>query len=81
MTYYDYSSHGGRRIDMKVGIHPDYMETKVTCACGNTFTVNSNKPELHVETCNKCHSFYTGKYKTAKTGNVQKFKEKYGIKE
>ena len=28
---------------MKKGIHPEYKETKVTCACGNTFTVNSNK--------------------------------------
>ena len=24
---------------MKAGIHPDYMDTKVVCACGNTFTV------------------------------------------
>ena len=36
---------------MKKGIHPEYMDTKVTCACGNTFTVRSNKPELEVEVC------------------------------
>lgn len=64
---------------MKKGIHPTEQECKVTCACGNTFTTKSNKNEIHLETCNKCHSFYTGKYKTAKTGNVQKFKDKYGI--
>lgn len=64
---------------MKKGIHPIEKECKVTCACGNTFTTKSNKEELQLETCNKCHSFYTGKYKTAKTGNVQKFKDKYGI--
>ena len=34
---------------MKKNIHPEYMDTKVTCACGNTFTVRSNKPELEVE--------------------------------
>ena len=49
--------HGGRRRQMKKGIHPEYMDTKVTCACGNTFTVKSNKPELHIETCDKCHPF------------------------
>ena len=40
---------------MKKGIHPAYKDMKVTCACGNTFTVQSTKDELHVETCNKCH--------------------------
>lgn len=64
---------------MKKGLHPVEKECKVTCACGNTFTTKSNKTEIQLETCNKCHSFYTGKYKTAKTGNVQKFKDKYGI--
>ena len=40
---------------MKKGIHPEYMETKVTCgSCGNTFTVRSNRPELEVEICNQC---------------------------
>ena len=42
---------------MKKGIHPNYVDTKVTCACGNTFTVKSNIEELHLETCNKCHPF------------------------
>ncbi|MBQ3142161.1 MAG: 50S ribosomal protein L31 [Bacilli bacterium] len=64
---------------MKKGIHPEIKECKVTCACGNTFNTKSNKSEIQLETCNKCHSFYTGKFKTAKTGNVQKFKDKYGI--
>lgn len=64
---------------MKKGLHPVEKECKVTCACGNTFITKSNKTEIQLETCNKCHSFYTGKYKTAKTGNVQKFKDKYGI--
>lgn len=65
---------------MKKGIHPNYMDTKVTCTCGNTFTVQSNKPELHIETCDKCHPQYTGKQGlTVKAGNVDKFNRKYGL--
>ena len=67
-------------LGMKKDIHPNYVETKVTCACGNTFTVKSTKPELHVEVCNQCHPFFTGKQGVAtKTGRVEKFNRKYGI--
>jgi len=66
---------------MKKGIHPIQKECQVTCACGNKFTVKSTLDEIHLETCPKCHSYYTGKYMTSKTGNVQKFKDKYGIKD
>jgi len=66
---------------MKKNIHPNYVETKVTCACGNTFTVKSNKEELHLETCNKCHPFYTGvQGAVSKTGRVEMFNRKYGFK-
>jgi len=65
---------------MKKNIHPEYMDTKVTCACGNTFTVRSNKKELHLEVCNKCHPFFTGQNTvTRKTGAVDKFNKKYGL--
>lgn len=65
---------------MKKGIHPNYVDTKVTCACGNAFTVKSNKEQLHVEVCDKCHPFYTGTQgKTAKAGRVEKFNRKYGL--
>jgi large subunit ribosomal protein L31 len=63
---------------MKQGIHPDYVETKVTCSCGNTFTTRSTKPEVHVELCNRCHPFYTGKQKLVDTGGrVERFQRKY----
>lgn len=66
----------------KNGIHPEYQETKVTCACGNTFTVKSNKEELHVESCNKCHPAYTGEQTRArKTGAVDRFNKKYGLED
>ena len=67
---------------MKAGIHPNYMETKVTCACGNTFVVKSNKKELSLEVCDKCHPFFTGvQGQTARTGRVEKFNRKYGLNE
>lgn len=73
-------NYGERRMYMKKGIHPELKKCEVKCACGNEFTTLSTKSEIQLEACNKCHSFYTGKHMTARTGNVQKFKEKYGIK-
>ena len=63
---------------MKNDIHPDYVETRVTCSCGNTFTTRSVKNEIHVELCNQCHPFYTGKQKLVDTGGrVERFQKKY----
>ncbi len=57
-----------------------FVETTVTCACGNTFVVESNKSELHIEVCNKCHPFFTGAQgKTLRAGKVEKFNRKYGL--
>lgn len=64
---------------MKEGIHPRYVETKVTCGCGNSFTTHSTKPELKVDICSACHPFYTGKLKYVDTaGRIEKFKSKFG---
>ncbi len=63
---------------MKEGIHPNYVEATVTCACGNTFKTGSTKENLRVEICSECHPFYTGKQKFAERGGrVEKFKKKY----
>ena len=63
---------------MKDGIHPKYMETKVTCGCGNSFTTSATLPELKVDICNVCHPFYTGKLKYVDTaGRIEKFKTKF----
>lgn len=65
---------------MKKGIHPEYYEAEVRCACGNTFTTGSTKENLKVEICSECHPFYTGKQKFAERGGrVEKFKKKYGM--
>ena len=63
---------------MKEGIHPAYKESKVVCACGETFDTKSTKPVIHVDICSKCHPFFTGKQKLMDAeGRVQKFKRKY----
>ena len=63
---------------MKQDIHPEYVETHVTCSCGNTFVTRSVKSVLHVELCNQCHPFYTGKQKLVDTGGrVERFQKKY----
>ncbi len=64
---------------MKADIHPQYVETTVTCGCGNTFTTRSTKPTLNVELCSECHPFYTGKQKLVDTGGrVERFERRYG---
>jgi len=64
---------------MKKGIHPDYIESTVTCACGNAFTTRSTKEEIRVEICSQCHPFFTGKQKFVDSaGRVEKFRKKYG---
>ena len=64
---------------MKKGIHPDYFETTVTCACGNTFNTRSTKKDIRVEICSSCHSFYTGQQRlTSTAGKAELFKRKYG---
>ena len=66
---------------MKQGIHPKYVDTQVTCSCGNSFTTRSTKSNgnIHVEVCSACHPFYTGKQKILDTGGrVARFEARYG---
>lgn len=60
---------------MKTGIHPDYHQITISCACGNTLTVGSTLSEdMRVEICSNCHPLYTGKSKLVDTaGRVDKF--------
>ena len=65
---------------MKKEIHPEYVECKVTCACGNAFDTYSNKPEMRTDICNECHPFFTGSEKLVDAaGRVEKFKKKYNL--
>jgi large subunit ribosomal protein L31 len=63
---------------MKEKIHPNYVETQVTCGCGNSFITKSIRKELRVDICNVCHPFYTGKLKFVDTaGRIEKFQNKF----
>ena len=66
---------------MKEGLHPEYVEAEVICACGNKFTTRSTKSVLKVDTCSKCHPFYNGKHDVtgAKGSRAEAFMKKYGI--
>lgn len=65
---------------MKEGLHPEFTETTITCACGNVFTTKSTKKYIKVDVCSKCHPFWTGNLKLNTTGGrADKFKKKYGI--
>jgi large subunit ribosomal protein L31 len=66
---------------VKEGIHPNYKETKVICACGDSFTTRSTRENIRVDICSKCHPFFTGKQKLVDAeGRVEKFKKKYAKK-
>jgi large subunit ribosomal protein L31 len=71
---------GKKGAFMKEGIHPDYHEVTVHCACGSTFKTRSTfkGPLLRVEICSNCHPFFTGKQKLIDTaGRVERFNRKY----
>jgi len=67
---------------MKTGIHPEYMPTKITCACGRVTETYATVEELHVEICSHCHPFFTGRQKLVDTaGRVERFRRKYSADE
>jgi large subunit ribosomal protein L31 len=74
------TGHKVRKVTMKSGIHPDYHEVTVHCACGHTFQTKSTMKGnmLRVEICSNCHPFFTGKQKLLDTaGRIERFNRKY----
>jgi large subunit ribosomal protein L31 len=72
-----------REDTMKQSIHPEYVETKVTCTCGNSFMTRSTAKSgiVHADVCSQCHPFYTGKQKILDTGGrVARFEARYAKK-
>ena len=66
---------------MREGIHPDYKQTVIKCACGNVIETGSTKENIFVEICSKCHPFYTGQQKASQArGRIEQFNKKYGMK-
>ena len=63
---------------MKAGVHPNYFQSSIKCACGNVLEVGSTKKDIRVEICSQCHPFFTGKQKLIDTaGRIERFRKKY----
>ena len=59
---------------MRPKIHPEYVETNVSCACGNTWQTRSTRPVLKTDVCSRCHPFYTGEQRIVDSaGQVERF--------
>jgi len=67
---------------MKEGIHPNYVECDVRCACGHTFKTRSTKSVIAVDVCSHCHPFFTGQQKLMDTaGRVERFAKRFATTE
>jgi large subunit ribosomal protein L31 len=59
---------------LKTGIHPEYQEVTVSCACGNSWQTRSTRETLKTDVCSKCHPFFTGEQRIVDTaGQVERF--------
>jgi len=64
---------------MKAGIHPEYYETDMMCACGAVYHTCSTRRDIKIGICAACHPFFTGEQKFVDTaGRVEKFARRYG---
>lgn len=67
---------------MKKGIHPNYVDATVSCACGSTFQTRSVKPVLKVDVCSSCHPFFTGQQRILDSaGRVERFRKRFNLQE
>jgi len=65
---------------MKKGIHPEYSDATITCACGAVVKTRSTKKDIRVGICSNCHPFFTGKQKLVDAaGRVEKFKKRFSM--
>ncbi|MGE0267666.1 MAG: 50S ribosomal protein L31 [Candidatus Omnitrophota bacterium] len=63
---------------MKADIHPEYVDTTISCVCGNVVKTRSTVQSIRVEICSSCHPFFTGEKKLVDTaGRIDRFKKRY----
>lgn len=68
------ASKSKKNVEIK---YPEYVKSKVRCACGAEFETMSTKEELVVDICSQCHPFFTGKQKFVDSGGIlEKFNER-----
>jgi large subunit ribosomal protein L31 len=66
-------------LKMKAGIHPEYYDTDIVCACGVVYHTRSTRRDIKIGICAACHPFFTGEQKFVDTaGRVEKFARRYG---
>ncbi|QQL44003.1 50S ribosomal protein L31 [Sulfuriroseicoccus oceanibius] len=64
---------------MKENIHPNYVDTTITCSCGAVYNTRSTSKDIKIGICAACHPFYTGEQRLVDTaGRVDKFAKRYG---
>jgi large subunit ribosomal protein L31 len=67
---------------MKTNIHPQYVDSVITCSCGNVIHTRSTKAEMHVDICSNCHPFFTGEQRIVDTaGRVERFRRRYAARQ
>jgi large subunit ribosomal protein L31 len=63
---------------VKAKIHPNYVEAKIRCSCGNEVITRSTRQAMHLDVCSSCHPFYTGEQRIVDTaGRVERFNRRY----
>ena len=63
---------------MKSEVHPKYVLTSISCACGFSWETRSTKENLKVDVCSNCHPFFTGEQRIVDTaGRVERFNKRY----
>ena len=67
------------RIMMQQGIHPEYKEATVKCACGSVFETKTTTGDYHIDICSSCHPVYTGGTSRLidTEGRIERFRKKY----
>ena len=64
---------------MKKDIHPKYEDAAIACACGNVMNTRSTVKNMSVNTCSKCHPFFTGQATFIDSaGRIEQFRKRYG---
>lgn len=66
---------------MRSGIHPEFhTDAVVKCACGAEWQVGTTVREVFIETCGKCHPYWTGEQRIVDTeGRVERFLKRFGM--
>src|SRR5436305_12962572 len=65
---------------MKTGIHPEYYETDMVCACGAVYHTRSTRRDIKIGICAACHPFFTGEQKFVDTASrFERFARLYGV--